>query len=99
MLKSIMGTELTVVCDRCQNVFTDDCTGIIVRYNEEFGEYENYYVKCPQCGSIEFYNMNIPIDDTDEPFMTGDLPVNEEVQRYYVRLLIRTVREDFVNAK
>jgi hypothetical protein len=38
--------------------------------------------------------MNIPIDDTDEPFETGDLPIEEEVQRAYVRILMRMVRED-----
>jgi hypothetical protein len=62
---------------------------------EEFGQYENLSFSCPGCQSSEIFNLNIPVNDIDEPFETGDLPESEEIQRYNVRLLIRTARADF----
>jgi hypothetical protein len=43
--------------------------------------------------------MNIPVNDTDEDVNTGDLPVEEEVQRHYIRILQREKREDFLANK
>jgi rubredoxin len=81
-------------CNICKHEYQAVIPDITVRFLPEFGEYENLNVQCPSCNSIEVLNMNIPLDDTDEPFATGDLPIEEEIQRYYVRLLMRYVRED-----
>lgn len=95
MLNGINGTILTVKCDNCENENNFDVSEIKSSFSTEYNEYENVLFSCPICSSIEIFNMNIPIDDTDEPFETGDLPVDEEIQRAYVRLLMRIVREDF----
>jgi hypothetical protein len=94
MLKEIIGNNMTVICNNCKTETIHDLSGITARFSPEFGEYENLSFLCPGCQSIESFNMNIPVDDTDEPFMTGDLPVDEETQRYYVRILMRIARED-----
>lgn len=97
MLKSIQGKLLTTQC-KCGVERTESTEGVVLKYLDEFSEYENYMTKpCPSCGLIEGYNMNIPLDAIDEPFMSGDLPESEEVQRYYVRVLIRLARQDFVS--
>lgn len=97
MLKELMDKKLTIQCESCGYENNIDVSGMIKRFIPEFGEFENLVVECPstECKSIEVFNMNIPVNDTDEPFETGDLPVEEEIQRYYLRLLIREIREDF----
>lgn len=95
MLKSIIDNTAEVHCNSCSNVIYFDLTNVELKYSEEFGEYENFAVECGICNTAEIFNMNIPVNDTDEPFATGDLPTEEEIQRYYVRLLQRIVREDF----
>jgi hypothetical protein len=94
MLKEIMGNNMTVICNNCNAESIHDLTDRKSVFLDEFGEYENLSIGCPECESIEAFNMNIPLDDTDEPFSTGDLPIEEEVQRAYVRVLMRIVRED-----
>lgn len=94
MLKEIAGNNMTVICNNCNALNVYDLTGRESVFLQEFGEYENLNFDCPFCDTIESFNMNIPIDDTDEPFETGDLPIEEEVQRAYVRILMRMVRED-----
>lgn len=80
-------------CGHVQNV---DLSGLVSVYLEEFGEYENINVACPVCNAIEVFNMNIPLNDTDEPFSTGDIPLEEECQRHYVRVMQRLLREDLI---
>ncbi|WP_026584194.1 hypothetical protein [Bacillus sp. J33] len=98
MIKKLIDKNLTIQCKTCGFENNIDVTGVNKQYIAEFEEYENLAVVCPnpECKSIEVFNMNIPVNDTDEPFETGELPVEEEIQRYYLRLLIREIREDFV---
>ncbi|SDO78776.1 hypothetical protein [Halobacillus aidingensis] len=97
-LTSIEGNIMTSLCSKCGNETTTDISNDVVG-KDEFGFWKGYRVKCQTegCPRIMFYNLNLPLDAEDEPFESGDLPLEEEVQRYYVRLLIRTVREDFVS--
>lgn len=92
MLKSIQGMDMITQCN-CGKEKTTDLTGVVISKGD-FDQWDNLTVNC-ECGIAEAFNLNIPIDDTDEPFATGDLPTDEEIQRYYVRLLIRIVRADF----
>jgi hypothetical protein len=94
MLKEITGNNMIVICNNCKTETIHDLTNRESKFLEEFGEYENLSIDCPGCESVESFNMNIPLDDIDEPFSTGDLPVEEEIQRAYVRILMRIVRED-----
>ncbi|MGJ9460279.1 hypothetical protein [Oceanobacillus sp. CF4.6] len=97
MIKEIKGTSLVTVCDNCGLEKINNMVGVIMRKNE-FNEYDNLVVPC-ECGSGEVFNMNIPVNDTDEQFMTDDLEAKEEVKRYYVRVLQRLIRDDFMSAK
>lgn len=103
MLKNILigKPTLNVECNNCSTIYESPyAPGLVKKFLNEYSQFENLISEpCPNCETVEVFNMNIPVDDTDEPFATGDLPVVEEVQRYYMRLLIREVREDFVNAK
>lgn len=94
MLKSVVRNTMSLKCDICGHEFEKPVPNISLRFLSEFNEYENLAVQCPNCNGYEIFNMNIPPDDTDEPFRTGDLPLREEIQRYYVRLLMRHVRKD-----
>lgn len=94
MIKEIKGNDMIIGCNNCKQENNFNLSQKKSIFLEEFGEYENLSFKCPECQAVEFYNMNIPLDDTDEPFATGDLPIEEEVQRAYVRILMRIVRED-----
>lgn len=94
MLLSIINQTMNLKCNRCNKEYQNSVPNTPVKYIEEFGEYENLSIQCPYCGTLEIFNMNIPPNDTDELFATGDLPLEEEIQRYYVRLLMRYVRED-----
>ena len=94
MLKSLVNQIMTIQCNFCHKEFTTEVPKENVRFLPEFNQFENVSVQCPKCGAIEIFNMNIPPDDTGESFATGDLPIEEEIQRYYVRLLMRYVRED-----
>lgn len=97
MIKSIVGNIMKTECHKCGKEKEINLDGVVITKNE-FDEWENFVVEC-ECGSGVVYNLNIPEDDTDEPFETGDLPVEEEIQRHYVRILQRMVREDFVNKR
>ena len=94
MLKSIEGNNMSVICNNCEVENQFDLEGVKSNFLNEFNEYENLSFLCPNCNAIESFNMNIPIDDIDEPFKTGDLPIQEEIQRHYVRILMRIVRDD-----
>ena len=94
MLKDIIGDNMTVVCNNCQTENIFNVSEKTVIFSPEFNEYENLSFECPGCHTIETFNMNIPVNDTDEIFESGDLPIGEEIQRYYVRLLMRIARPD-----
>jgi len=94
LLLSIVNQIMSLKCDKCSKEYQTPIPNTTVKYIEEFDEYENLPIQCPYCGTLEIFNMNLPINDTDEPFATGELPLEEEIQRYYVRLLMRYVRED-----
>ncbi|SEH78562.1 hypothetical protein SAMN05192559_104105 [Halobacillus karajensis] len=93
MLKGIRETVLEIECSGCGSVYYTDVNGITLKKNE-FNEYQNLALKCTDCGDYELFNVNIPIDDIEEGIETGELPVDEEVQRHYVRILQRLVRAD-----
>ncbi|WP_394136862.1 hypothetical protein [Cytobacillus oceanisediminis] len=97
MIKEVIRNQLINICGSCGFENTVNVTGKVQKFLPEFNQFENLVVECPnsECKSIEVFNMNIPVNDTDEPFKTGELPLNEEIQRYYLRLLIREIREDF----
>ena len=97
MLKEIQGNNMIVLCNNCHIENSYDLNGKRSKYLFEHGQYENLSFECPGCHSIESFNMNIPINDTDESFITGDLTVNEEIQRHYVRILMRMTRDDLTS--
>lgn len=94
MIKEIKGNDIIIGCNNCSLENHFDVSQRKSSFREDFDEYENISFECPGCQTVEIYNMNIPIDDIDEPFETGDLPVDEEIQRAYVRILMRIIRED-----
>ena len=86
---------MLTVCYKCGSEITIDLTGKIIE-KDEWGNWKQFNVECA-CGTVEGFNLNIPLDDLDEPFETGDLPLNEEIQRFYVRILQRLIRADLKN--
>lgn len=97
MLKAINGMTATILCPNCKNEADHNLAGKSSVFLEEFGEYENIPFACPHCPTVKVINMNIPVNDTDEDFASGDLPVQEETQRFFVRIMQRLIRADFVN--
>lgn len=97
MLKDIIGNNMTVVCNNCKTENIFDVSEKTVSFSPEFNQFENLGFECPGCHAIETFNMNIPVNDTDENFESGDLPEDEEIQRYYVRLLMRIARPDLIS--
>jgi hypothetical protein len=95
MIKSIKANTLITECRYCKTETITDLTNVVIG-KDEFGKWGNLTIKC-SCGAGKVCVLDIPVDATDEPFETGDLPLEEEIQRYYVRLLIRMIRGDFVN--
>lgn len=93
MLKEVKESTVKVACIDCGSITAHDFSGLVVPYLDEFKEYQNVVLSCP-CGTSEVFNINIPVDAEDEKFKTGELPLNEEIQRYYVRILQRLVRPD-----
>ena len=95
MLKSIQDKNLTIWC-QCGTERVESAEGVSLKFLPEFGEYQNYMSSpCPNCGIVEGYNMNLPLDELEDEIPTYEMPEEEEIQRYYVRLLIRLCREDF----
>lgn len=100
MLTHIEGRTLHITCSSCLANHTEDVPlDAVFRFIPEFGEYENYKTTpCPTCGNVEVLNLNIPSDETEDEALTiVDLPIEEETQRYYIRLLQRMGREDWQN--
>jgi hypothetical protein len=99
MILSLINGLLETECTFCGIIKITDTTVIpTLKKLEEFNEYENINIPC-DCGAVKVINMNIPVNDTDEDVNTGDLPVEEEVQRHYIRILQREKREDFLANK
>lgn len=90
MLVDFSNYIATVHCDKCGNINNFDFSNKISQYLEEFGEYENLPMPCVNCEQIEIFNMNLEIDEKID-----DLEIIEEIQRGYVKDLIRTLRADF----
>ena len=99
MLKYTRGVNAYVECNMCKCLEKHNLAQVIKPFRRKNLEYENLDLVCAKCGCIEIFNMNIPENDTDEEFKTGDLPIEEEIQRFYVRVLMREIREDFVYRK
>ena len=85
MLEAINGSILTIKCNHCGTEFTDDITGKTLNYSEDVGAYPNYQVICPNCSTMEFFNMNLPPIEEDYPLEL--MPENEQVNRTNVRKL------------
>ena len=98
MLKNISENKLTIACNKCGETYYADVTGMVLE-KTELGEYQNPVFECPHCEGLELFNVNIPADDTEEPVSTGELPIEDEVQRHYVRVLMRLVRKDFIERR
>jgi hypothetical protein len=99
MLTGVKGNKATFKCNNCESEFDKNLAGVISGKVEQFDEYENLAVHCENCNSFEIFNLNIPTDDTEEPFETGELPLEEEIQRHYVRLIQRIIRKDFIDRR
>ena len=97
MLKAILDNKAIILCPNCNNETEHDLAGKTSVFLEEFGEWENVSFPCSHCPTVKVINMNIPTNDTDEEFKTGDLPAEEEIQRHYVRILQRLVRADLID--
>lgn len=95
MLTSVVDKRAFVKCESCGKMTYHDLSNVTCKYSEEFGEYENLYLECPNCPTIEGFNMNLPVDELQDDLPLYEMPLNEEIQRYYVRLAMRIVREDF----
>lgn len=94
MLTGVVGTRLEITCSGCDFVYHKDVNGLTLDKNE-FNEYQNLVTQCGKCGEYELFNMNIPLDDTGDGVKTGEISLNEEVQRHYVRVVQRLTRADF----
>ena len=94
MLNQIKETVATITCDNCGTIGYLDLSEITCKFLPEFNEYENLYYICPSCESVTSYNMNLPLSELDDEIPTYEMPLEEEIQRYYVRLAMRMVRED-----
>lgn len=56
---------LTVKCD-CGEVFYSDLSQEKVEFQEEFNQYSNITLQCPECSIYHILNMNIPCDEYSE---------------------------------
>ena len=99
MIVSLMDKLLKVRCMKCEQIIETDISGMVSRYVPDFNEFENIVILCEDCGTADVLVMNIPVNDTDEDIMTGEIPVEEEIARHYLRILQREIREDFLLAK
>lgn len=88
--------------DKSQNTLTIDCSicgteykhtykqGEVHEYSEIYGEYENMKLDpCPECGSVVFLNLNLPIESLSEKFFEEmGMPEGERQQRRIIKELI-----------
>ncbi len=91
--------ELT--CPRCSEVFTYDVpSDFRPKYIEEFQQYENLVIKCPNCedrDGIHTYvaiNLNLPESEFDEAEIEPEMPFEEINARKYVRDIMWAFRPD-----
>lgn len=101
MLLEIKNNLIKRKCDKCGENVNENVKSRSHSFLFEYGEYENYITNpCKKCGTIEVYNLNIPIDDMEEIELEKEVfPYSEINQRHYIRQLIRLVREDFKGNK
>lgn len=85
MLETINGSILTIKCNHCGTEFNDDISGKTLNYVEDVGGYENYLVICPNCSTMEFFNMNLPPENEDYPLEL--MPKEDQINRTNVRKL------------
>lgn len=85
VLKEVNETTITITCNNCNHNFQDGITGKKLNYVEEFQQYENYAVICPNCSVIEIFNMNLPDEQDDYPLNL--MPEDEQINRTNVRKL------------
>lgn len=99
MLKFIQGMKAVIKCPNCNNETEHNLAAKKSVFLEEFGEFDNVAFQCSHCPTAKVINMNIPVNDTDENFKTGDLPEEEEIQRHFVRIMQRMIRADLAPGK
>jgi 5-methylcytosine-specific restriction endonuclease McrA len=92
MLINYQNNISTVKCNICEVENTHDLSDKTSIFMEEFGEYENLMLVCPNCNAIEGFSMNIPLEENME-----NMPQEEQTQRTFLRQIIQTIREDFIS--
>lgn len=99
MIISVDEERIKRKCDTCGEIVDEPIKARPYIFLEEFSEYENYSTDpCEKCGSIEFLNMNIPTDEMEEFELEREImPFSDINQRFYLRKLIRKVRQDFID--
>ncbi|MGG4042130.1 hypothetical protein [Bacillus smithii] len=85
MLKEVDNSKITIECNQCKNIYEEDITGKTIQFIDEFKEYENFSSICPNCSSIELFNMNLPPESEDFPL--DQMPQDEQINRTNVRKL------------
>ena len=93
MLINYQNNIATVKCNICEVENTHDLSDKNSQYLEEFGEYQNLMLVCPNCEAIEGFSMNLPLEENME-----GMPEQEQTQRGFLRQIIQTIREDFISA-
>jgi hypothetical protein len=100
MLKKYDQGRLDVFCVKCNETFTETVPdGYESKYLDEFGQYENFMVYCPNCKkngkNVTIHiNLNIPEGEMDEEDLEFQMPLHEINARKYVRDLMWKVRPD-----
>ncbi|MGP4061514.1 hypothetical protein [Halobacillus sp. H74] len=90
MIKSVKSTVITNECYRCGKTNITDVEGRVVPWNSEFQEWESFRISC-QCGNKEILNLNTPLEEADL-----DQEEEREVQKQFIREIIKMIRQDFV---
>lgn len=93
-VKNYESGVVTSICSNCKQTFSEDISEYSPKFLEEFGEYENLYMRC-MCGTIMVINVNIPIHDEEEiEVMEVLAPLHEVNARRFVRKLMWEKRSD-----
>ena len=92
MLINYQNNIATVRCNICKVETNHDLTNKNSQYLEEFGEYQNLMLVCPNCEAIEGFSMNLPLEENME-----GMPQEEQTQRTLLRQIIQTIRADFTS--
>lgn len=94
MLDRFEKEKAILSCEFCSEEYGADIASISSEFNEEWGEYRNPSMECPNCGALEFINVNLPEVPDDVPY--DRLDPKERKQRGNVQKFIMMVREDYV---